>query len=33
VVYLILYLSLDDTAFITGSNHTIDGGRSCGARD
>ncbi|MFA6286735.1 MAG: SDR family NAD(P)-dependent oxidoreductase [Opitutaceae bacterium] len=33
VVNLILYLSSDDAAFITGSNHTIDGGRSCGARD
>lgn len=33
VVHLILYLSSDDAAFITGSNHTIDGGRSCGARD
>ncbi len=30
VVNLILYLCSDDAAFITGSNHTIDGGRSCG---
>ncbi len=33
VVNLIMYLSSDDAAFITGANHTIDGGRSCGARD
>lgn len=33
VVNLILYLSSDDAAFVTGSNFTIDGGRSCGARD
>lgn len=33
VVNLILYLSSDDAAFITGTNYTIDGGRSCGARD
>lgn len=33
VVNFILYLSSHDAAFITGSNHTIDGGRSCGARD
>jgi NAD(P)-dependent dehydrogenase (short-subunit alcohol dehydrogenase family) len=33
VVNLILYLSSDDAAFITGVNYTIDGGRSCGARD
>ncbi|MBT3376479.1 MAG: SDR family oxidoreductase [Lentisphaerae bacterium] len=32
VTKLILYLSSDDAAFITGSNHTIDGGRSVGAR-
>jgi Dehydrogenases with different specificities (related to short-chain alcohol dehydrogenases) len=31
VVNLILYLSSDDAAFITGANYTIDGGRSCGA--
>lgn len=31
VVNLILYLSSDDAAFITGTNYTIDGGRSCGA--
>jgi len=30
VVSLILYLCSDDAAFITGANHTIDGGRSCG---
>jgi len=33
VVNLILYLSSDEAAFITGTNYTIDGGRSCGARD
>lgn len=33
VVSLILYLTSDDAAFITGSNHTIDGGRSCGAKN
>ena len=33
VVNLILYLSSNDAAFITGTNYTIDGGRSCGARD
>lgn len=32
VTKLILYLSSDDSAFITGSNHIIDGGRSCGGR-
>lgn len=30
VVSLILYLSSDDAAFITGANYNIDGGRSCG---
>jgi len=30
VVDLILYLCSDKAAFITGSNHLIDGGRSCG---
>lgn len=33
VTKLILYLCSDDAAFITGSNHTIDGGRSVGVRD
>lgn len=33
VVNLIMYLSSDDAAFITGTNYPIDGGRSCGARD
>jgi len=28
---LILYLCSDKAAFITGSHHLIDGGRSCGA--
>ncbi len=32
ITRLILYLSSDDAAFITGSNHTIDGGRSVGVR-
>jgi len=32
VTGLILYLCSDDAAFITGSNHTIDGGRSVGVR-
>ena len=32
VVNLILYLCSDKAAFITGSNHLIDGGRNCGAR-
>jgi NAD(P)-dependent dehydrogenase (short-subunit alcohol dehydrogenase family) len=31
VVDLILYLSSDKAGFITGSNHVIDGGRTCGA--
>ena len=31
VVNFILYQGSDDAAFITGANHTIDGGRSCGA--
>jgi len=30
VVDLILYLCSDKAAFITGSNHMIDGGRTCG---
>lgn len=30
VVNLILYLCSDKAAFITGSNHLIDGGRACG---
>lgn len=30
ITKLILYLSSEDAAFITGSNHTIDGGRSVG---
>lgn len=33
VVNLILYLSSSDAEFITGTNFTIDGGRSCGASD
>lgn len=33
VVDLILYLCSDQAAFITGSNHMIDGGRSCGGMD
>lgn len=33
VVTLILYLSSPAAAFITGTNFTIDGGRSCGAGD
>jgi NAD(P)-dependent dehydrogenase (short-subunit alcohol dehydrogenase family) len=33
VVDLILYLCSDKAAFITGSNHMIDGGRSCGSLD
>jgi len=33
VVDLILYLASDQAAFITGSNHLIDGGRSCGGMD
>lgn len=32
ITKLILYLSSDDAAFITGSNHVIDGGRSVGVR-
>ena len=31
VVNLILYLCSDKAAFITGSNHLIDGGRNCGS--
>ena len=31
VCHLILYLCSDKAAFITGSHHLIDGGRSCGA--
>lgn len=31
IVKLILYLSSDDAAFITGANYVIDGGRSVGA--
>lgn len=33
VVNLILYLCSDKAAFITGSNHLIDGGRTCGGMD
>lgn len=33
VVDLILYLCSDRAAFITGSNHVIDGGRCCGGPD
>ncbi|QYY35647.1 SDR family oxidoreductase [Ruficoccus sp. ZRK36] len=33
VTSLILYLSSDEAAFITGTNYSIDGGRSCGGRD
>ncbi|MFA4944747.1 MAG: SDR family NAD(P)-dependent oxidoreductase [Lentisphaeria bacterium] len=33
VVELILYLCSDKAAFITGSNHLIDGGRLCGGMD
>ncbi|HBC88483.1 MAG TPA: hypothetical protein DCZ94_16160 [Lentisphaeria bacterium] len=33
VVDLILYLCSDKAAFITGSNHMIDGGRTCGGMD
>ena len=33
VVDLILYLCSDKAAFITGSNHMIDGGRTCGGPD
>lgn len=33
VVDLILYLCSDRAAFITGSNHVIDGGRVCGGPD
>lgn len=33
VVDLILYLCSDRAAFITGSNHVIDGGRGCGGPD
>ena len=33
IVILILYLSSDKAAFVTGTNYLIDGGRSCGARD
>lgn len=33
VVDLILYLCSDQAAFITGSNHMIDGGRTCGGLD
>ena len=30
IVKLILYLSSDDAAFVTGANYVIDGGRSIG---
>jgi NAD(P)-dependent dehydrogenase (short-subunit alcohol dehydrogenase family) len=33
VVDLILYLCSDQAGFITGSNHLIDGGRTCGGMD
>ncbi len=33
VVDLILYLCSEQAAFITGSNHVIDGGRGCGGMD
>jgi NAD(P)-dependent dehydrogenase (short-subunit alcohol dehydrogenase family) len=33
VTKLILYLSSEDAAFISGSNYLIDGARSCGGRD
>lgn len=33
IVDLILYLTSDKAAFITGTNYLIDGGRSCGAKD
>jgi len=33
VVDFILYLCSDKAAFITGSNHMIDGGRTCGGMD
>lgn len=33
VVDLILYLCSDQASFITGSNHMIDGGRTCGGMD
>jgi len=33
VVDLVLFLCSDKASFITGSNHVIDGGRSCGGID
>jgi len=33
VVDLVLYLCSDKAAFITGSNHVIDGGRMCGGME
>lgn len=33
VVDLVLYLCSDKAAFITGTNYTIDGGRTCGGMD
>jgi len=33
IVDLILYLCSEQAAFITGSNHVIDGGRGCGGMD
>lgn len=30
---LLPYLSPDDAAFVTGDNHTIGGGRGCGAQN
>jgi len=33
VTKLILYLSSDDAAFISGTNYLIDGARSCGGKD
>ncbi|MBI4979307.1 MAG: SDR family oxidoreductase [Spirochaetes bacterium] len=33
IIDLILYLSSDQAAFITGTNYVIDGGRSCGGMD
>ncbi len=33
IVNLILYLCSDEAAFITGSNYSIDGGRSCGGME
>jgi len=33
IVDFVLYLSSDQAGFITGSNHLIDGGRTCGGMD